>query len=162
MAVLPTTTPPEEAALFNPAFLSVLIAVAAADYEATVGQPMPATLAFLVAPFALHADTRAALPGNVRRRLSSWLIEHPIIQAGFPSRARATVPLVREALRYGLRADAFEFVDGAIRSRIGARAGDELRTADARDSARAAAFAGRWFARTGDLGTLFALWGVRP
>lgn len=162
MAATQATTPPEEAALFNPAFLSLLIAVAAADYEATAHRPMPTTLAFLVAPFSLHADTRAALPGNVRRRLSSWLMENPVIQGGFPGRAAATVPLVRDALRYGLRSGAFDLAGGAIRARIGARAGDDLTTRDARDCARAAAFAGRWFARTGDPATLFALWGVRP
>ncbi len=156
------TAPPEEAALFNPAFLGLLLAVAAEDYEATVDVPMPFTLAFLIPPMALHADTRAALPGNVRKRLSAWLLDEPVIQAGFAERAQAMAPLVREGLRYALRAGVIEIAGGAICSRIRAQAGNELETEDARACAKAAAFVGRWFARTGDPATIFALWGVRP
>lgn len=162
MAASFATAPPEEAALFNPAFLGLLLAVAAVDYEASANEPMPVALAFLVPPIALYADTRTALPGNVRGRLSSWLVSHPVIQAGFAQRAQATVPLVREGLRYALRAGVLEVSNGALRGRIKARAGDKLGTDDARACAKAATFAGRWFARTGDAATIFALLGVRP
>ncbi len=162
MATSFATAPPEEAALFNPAFLGLLLAVAAEDYEATANAPMPLALAFLIPPMALHADTRAALPGNVRKRLSAWLLGEPVIQAGFAERAQAMVPLVREGLRYALRAGVIEIAGGAISSRIKVQAGNDLGTDDARACAKAAAFVGRWFARTGDSATIFTLWGVRP
>lgn len=162
MATSFATAPPEEAALFNPAFLGLLLAVAADDFEATAEEPMPLALAFLIPPIALHADTRAALPGNIRARLSPWLIRNPVIQAGFAERAQAMVPLVREGLRYALRAGVVVVSGDAIQARIRSRAGDELATDDARACAKAAAFAGRWFARTGDPATIFTLWGVRP
>jgi hypothetical protein len=156
------TAPPEEAALFNPAFIGLLIAVAATDYRATSDAPMPLALAFLVPPLALHADTRDALPANVRRRMSAWLVGQPVIRAGFPDRASATAPLVKEGLRYAVRSGAIELSNAGIQSRLKTTAGEELETEDARSCAKAAAFVGRWFGRTGDTATIFILWGARP
>jgi hypothetical protein len=162
MTVSFASSPPEEADLFNPAFLSLLIAVATRDYEVTADTLMPFELAFVIPPIALDADARAQLPGNVNALLSPWLIAHPVLQVAIAQRAKALVPFVREALRYGLRARAIEFSDAGLHSRVSQRSRASLRTQDARDCAIAAAFVGRWLARTGDTPTIFALLGVRP
>jgi Family of unknown function (DUF6521) len=155
-------SPPEEAALFNPAFMGLLIAISAKDYEATCKTPMPFALAFLIPPMALDAETRDQLPGNVNALLSPWLLAHPLIQAGFAERATAMVPLVREGLRYAMRSGSLRLTGDALHSGIANRVKTDLGTQDARDCAKAAALAARWFARTGDIATVFALLGVRP
>jgi hypothetical protein len=64
-------SPPAEAALFNPAFVGLLVASAAKGYWGVAGAGMPYELVFLVPPIALNQDTRAALPGNTSGRMSS-------------------------------------------------------------------------------------------
>lgn len=156
------SSPPAEAALFNPAFVGLLVSYAAKGYRGVAGAGLPYELAFLVPPIALHQDTRAALPGNTSGRMSSWTLAHPVIVSDFGSRARAMTPLVREALRYALRARAIRVLDGSIVSLLPAQPNVAFATRDVETCISAASFAGRWFARTGNSGTIFALFGVRP
>jgi hypothetical protein len=156
------TSPPAEAALFNPAFVGLLIASAANGFRSVAGSGMPCELLFLVPPIALHQDTRAALPGNTNGRMSSWTIENPVVVSEFGSRARAMTPLVRESLRYMLRAGAVRLVGGTLVSRLPAHPNTGFATQDVQACVSAASFAGRWFAKTGDSGTIYALLGVRP
>jgi hypothetical protein len=162
MAVSFPSSSPTEAALFNPAFVALLLASAARNYATTAAHALPVELAFLVPPLALHEGTRAALPGNVNGRMSSWVLANPVVAGEFPARARAMTPLVREGLRYGLLAAAMAIEDARLVSRLHPSADTALGTLDARDCVRASAFAGRWFARTGDSATIFGLLGVRP
>ncbi len=156
------TSTPAEAALFNPAFMAVLVASSASDHQRVGASDLPFPLAFLVAPLALHEGTRAALPGNITGRMSTWVLEHPLIASEFPLRARSMVPYVREGLRYGLRAGDLTLVGGHLASPRRLQDDAASTTDDVRACIRAAAFAGRWFARTGDARTIFGLLGVRP
>jgi hypothetical protein len=155
-------SPPVEAALFNPAFLGLLLASAARGFWRISGSGMPFELAFLVPPIALHQDTRAALPGNTSGRMSSWTLAHPILVSDFGTRARATTPLVREGLRYALRAGAVQLRGGTVISRLPVQPNTSFATSDVRTCISAASFTGRWFAKTGDPATIYALLGVRP
>lgn len=155
-------SPPVEAALFNPAFIGLLVASAANGFRSVAGSGMPFELTFLVPPIALHHDMRAALPGNTSGRMTSWTLAHPVVVSDFGSRARAMTPLVRHGLRYALRAGAVRIIDGTIVSRLPAQPNTSFATSDVQTCISAAAFAGRWFARTGDPGTIYALLGVRP
>ena len=123
---------------------------------------MPAALIFLIPAIALHADTRQSLPGNINGRLSSWIIANPLIQVGYPERARTMLPLVRQGLRYAARSGALAIQTGGIRSQVARNAWERLATDDARACAKAAGFVGRWFGRSGDPAAIYALWGVRP
>lgn len=153
--------PVEEARLLNPAFLAAVLTAAAADFEATSGEPMPWTLSFLVPPLCLHERTREALPRNTRTHLSSWIQRNPEVRLAFGRRARPLVPLVQEALRLALRSGTLEILDGALRASTTSRARDE-HSVEVTDCFRAARFVGRWFAGRHDLPTIFALLGVRP
>src|SRR4051812_37046657 len=97
--------PVEEARLLNPAFLAALIAAAARDYERRGSRPMPWLLSFLILPLTLQTRVRETLPGTIVSHVPNWVQEHPEIRLGFPPRASGLVPLVREALRFGIRAE---------------------------------------------------------
>ncbi len=159
--MMPDSSTPEEAALFNPAFMGLLVAASARDYEKTAQREMPFVLAFLVPPIALDSETRTRLPGAVSALLSTWVLANPLIQSGFADRAKAMAPLVREGLRYAIRSDAVRLTGEGIHCVI-RRTKFQQGTEDTRDCLKAAAFAARWFARTGDTATIFALLGVRP
>jgi hypothetical protein len=153
--------PVEEARLLNPAFLAALIAAAAADFERTSGEAMPWIFSFLVPPLVLPARSRESLPGNIQAHLSSWIQSHPEVRVGFPGRVKLLVPLVREALRFGLRSGVLTIdgrgLRGTIRLGIGNR-----RTSEVAECFRAARFIGRWFGRRHDVKTIYALLGVTP
>ena len=151
--------PAEEARLLNPSFLAALISSAARDFEAQNDRPMPWTLAFVIPALALTASTREALPGSVNAHFSGWLQDHPEIRAGFPERARSLVPLVREALRLGLRGGVFTLEAGGLHAVKHPTARYEA-TADVADCFRAARFFGRWFGRRHEPQTIFRLLGV--
>jgi len=154
--------PVEEARLLNPAFLVTLLAASASDYEASSsGGAMPWTLAFLIPPLALPAETRAALPGSIQAHFASWLQDHPEVRLGFARRAQPLVPLVREALRLGVRNGRLDLADGRLRATTRTEPPNDP-TEDLAECFNAARFVGRWFARRHDVTTIYGLLGVRP
>ena len=149
----------EEARLLNPSFLAALVSAAARDFESQTNEPMPWSLAFVIPALALTASTRQALPGSVNAHFSGWLQDHPEIRVGFPTRARSLVPLVREALRLGLRTGVLKLEDGCLRSVRHPTPRYET-TDDVAECFHAARFFGRWFGRRHDPQTIFRLLGV--
>ena len=105
---------PEEARLFNPAFLLALLAAAASDYEGRDGEPMPWLLGFLIPPLVLAERTRQSLPASVRAHFANWLDEHPEVRLGFARRAPALTPLTREAMRLGVATETLSLEDGYL------------------------------------------------
>ncbi len=151
--------PAEQARLLNPSFLAALLSAAAKDFESQRSEPMPWSLAFVVPALALTASTREVLPGTIGAHFSGWLQEHPEVRAGFPGRARALVPLVREALRLGLRTGVLKLEDGRLYSLKHPTARYET-TGDVAECFHAARFFGRWFGRRHEPQTIFRLLGV--
>jgi hypothetical protein len=148
-----------EATMLNPALLAVLLSAAAHAYEKAKEdkQRMPWPLGFLVLPLVLHRPTRAELPRNTRTHLSTWIRRHPLLRAGFPSRAYAMVPLTREGIRFGLCAGVLDIDGSMIRGDDTDQPAGELG-----QLIRAAALVGRWLATTDQPSTAFALLGVAP
>jgi hypothetical protein len=153
-----------EVALFNDAFLSVLIALAATSYseKSDNDQPMPWLLAFLVVPLVATESTRSRLPRNTRARFSTWISGEPLLHADFAERAAAFTPRVQSALRYGLRAGTLVVEGEGIRSRLRAKHYQRLGTREAVEAGHGAAFLGRWFAVVQDLPSIFRQLGVTP
>ena len=159
--------PREEANLLNPVFFAHLAERAASGYRDRAGAGLPWPLVFLAIPAVLHKPTRDALPSNVRTSMASWTQSHPLLLASFAERASSLVPLVREALIFGL-AHRVVVLDGAAleppphRRRRSSRVPWREPTDDYRDCLSSAAFFGRWCGGSGNIATVYALWGVRP
>jgi hypothetical protein len=160
-----TLRPVEEASLFNPAFGSLLLAKATADFHKQIGEGLPYPLAFLILPVVLHSDTRDALPVTTRAVMHNWIGEHASLLAGFPERTRRTVPITREAVLFALlhqklTVSAGRFSPGRRPYRTNATLADT--TAETERCLRAAALLGRWLATAGTAATILTSWGVRP
>jgi hypothetical protein len=152
-----------EVALFNDAYMAVLIALAARSYsERASGHPMPWTLAFIVVPLVAHRAVREQLPGSTAARFSKWIVSQPLLHAGFPERAQALTPYVRRGFRYGLRSGTIKIVDGGVCSTLSTRRFSALGSRDAQEAGKQANFLGRWFAVIEDVPSIFRQLGVTP
>jgi hypothetical protein len=147
--------------MLNPALIASVIAAAAYRHERESGEPMPWEFSFLVAPMALHSETRAVAPNRITSNLPRWVEQHPIIHAGLARRAQGLAPYVREGLRWGLAAEALILNDAHIRAEV---RGTVPKTAaiELRAILETAGFLGRWFSRVDSPATVFALLGVTP
>jgi len=146
--------------MLNPALMALVTAAAASEYERASGEPMPWPLAYLIAPMVLHAGTRAALPGNTRTHLASWLTANPIIHAGFARRAHGLADVVREGLRFGLAHSVLVVDDlGRVSGAVNARSAQGTETGEL---IRRAGFVGKWLTRVDQPATAFVLLGVTP
>jgi hypothetical protein len=153
--------PAERETLFNPRFVALLLAHAAAGHEDRTEAAMPLSLCFLVAPVVLHGPTRRALPRRVTTKPGAWLDEHPLLRAGFAMRARSTAPFVRAGLREGLRAGMLDLVGDGVLGHPPQRRGVNL-SAEVDEILKRAAFAGGWLGLAGPPAGSFAMWRVRP
>jgi hypothetical protein len=148
--------------MLNPALFAAIFAASAEEYERRAGKSMPWELVFIIAPLVLHRDTRAALPRSTASHLSAWIANHPTIHAGFPERAKAMVPHVREGLRFALREGIVDVDEaGLLRGSLPTKA-RPANTGDVGDIVRAAAFLGRWLTKIERSSTVYGYFGVTP
>jgi hypothetical protein len=153
---------PVVAAMLNPALLATVTAAAAEEYTRASDDAMPWALAFLVAPLALHRDTRQALPKRTTSHWARWVSDNPVLMAGFPARARSLTGPTREGIRFGLAQGALVVVDGgSLRGGL-ARAARPARVGDIAEVIRASGFVGKWLTKLDQPATAFALLGVTP
>lgn len=158
--------PREQANLFNPAFLALLIERSAKGHEERSGNGLPWPLVALALPVVLHKETREALPERVTSSMAAWTGANPLLVAPLIDRARSLGPLVRESLLFGLSHQLVILEGDRLRSGSLAKRKPNSPwrepTDDFRSCATAASFFGRWCAVSGLPATVFALWGARP
>lgn len=162
----PVERPQEEAYLFNPAFLGLVLWSTGTGYREQTGKGIPFELAFVALPLSLHKGTREALPHSIRTSLAAWLEGNTDLRVGFPERARGLAPFVREAILFG-SAHGLLAVDerGQLLAppmqhplkHYLSEATEEVRNCILR-----AEFVGRWFGVSGTGTTIMSLWGVTP
>jgi hypothetical protein len=155
--------PFEEEALFNPAFLALVIRSSAKEHEERGGRGMPVVLAYVVAPLALHRATREGLPTGVTSQMAEGIRSNPLLVVDLADRARALRPLVSAGICIGLRHAALHSDGNRLRAGTLKRRSRELpRSAEVEGCLSRAGFVGRWFAEQPDPATTLALWGLRP
>jgi hypothetical protein len=154
--------PREDAALFNPAFLALLLARSADGHAREVNRPIPIPLSFLAVSVALNRSSRESLPRTIRTNLLRWMDENPEEATTLAVRASAIAPAAREALLFAIAHGVCEIApDATIRVPVKRRLGPiRGATAEVEATQRAADFLGRWFGRAGSPATVLALLGV--
>lgn len=148
--------------MLNPALTSLLLSAAAYGHKRVSDQGMPFEYSFLIIPMCLHRGTREQLPANTNSHITKWIADRPIVQAGFPGRARSLTPYVLEGLRYGLTVGQLLMEDDG-RLLGSSRRTDSLEgNPELAELVRAAALVGRWLSKAERPVTIFALFGVTP
>lgn len=158
------TQPVEELALFNPAFIALLLQRCAHEHQLRAGNRLfPTMLAYLVVPLTLHGPTRRQLPSHVTTQMAEWIRIHPEAVVGLAGRARAVRAIVSAGLRFGLTNTLLAGESAGIRAlRLPRRPRGMVRTEEVDECLDKAGFLGRWFAGQADPLTALALWGLRP
>jgi hypothetical protein len=157
-------TSQEESALFNPAFLAAVIRKSAEFYQSEADGPMPISLAFLVVPAAMSKQIRDAFPIVKTTSLLVWIETHEkeclILQRNTP----ALAPAVRKSLILGAQANLFTLRDAKITAtpvgRIKNLGSLSQGSAEVKHILKVAERLGKSFARSGDVASIFSIWGV--
>ncbi|WP_327396943.1 three component ABC system middle component [Streptomyces phaeochromogenes] len=147
-------------AMLNPALIATLLSTAADAYAHRQASGMPWALSFIAAPMALHQGTRSALPASTRTHLFTWIGRHPVLRAGFPSRAKATVAPVRAGLRFALRHNVLELHHDCLKPAIKPSM-KPPRDTETHAILRSARLIGAWMADN-ETAAIFASLGVEP
>ena len=157
---------PEEAFLFNPAFLGSLSYEFVKTYSKEKGSA-PATLLGIGLSAALHKKTRSRLPYSTVSSLYGWLQENEDLLVGFARRTAGLVPYVKRALLFTMARQAL-VLSGGQSLRQGAQRASfstsflESSTYETRDIVERVRFLARWFAKSGSEVSIMAAWGVKP
>lgn len=158
---------PEEARLFNPAFLGSLSYEFVKAYGSKRDGSAPMTLAAVALAISLHGGTRRRLPYSIITSLYEWLQNNEDLLIGFSGRMRGLVPYVREATIFAMAQDVIAIEEGH-HLQLGPKQAHfpkgftDDTTAETRDIIDRTKFAGRWFAKSGSESSILAAWGVRP
>lgn len=123
-------------------------------------------LGFVALPLILQRATRDALPKTKATSMVAWLSANAFAQVGFPDRAKALSPIIKDAILVGCRGGIIRMHNNHVFSvasqKLLAGYGASTSSPEVRDCLRKANFVGRWFAVSGEYTTVMALLGVRP
>lgn len=155
--------PVEVANLFNPAFCGEVIRLCVKAYVNEAGSGFPYVLSFLILPIVMYGDTRVTMVARRYTFLYNWLQDHPHLRIAFAERVRELLPFSRESLMFLLQIGALTLdTEGTLRPTQYRRRGiRNQREASIKDCYDKAELLGKWFARAGDMITIYAMWGVQ-
>ncbi|MGQ4416289.1 three component ABC system middle component [Streptomyces sp. SAS_269] len=157
-------TSQEESALFNPAFLAVVLRTSAEFYETEAREKMPLSLAFLAAPATMSKQIRDTFPTIKTTSLLVWIETHERERLILQRNAPALAPAVRRAVIFGVQARLLTLEHARIGA-IPTRKIKNLRSLsqgspEVKDILKVAERLGKSFARSGDAASIFSIWGV--
>jgi hypothetical protein len=167
MTMLPWEKGPIEIAnLFNPAFLSLLLQEGSLAYQAETQNGFPFELAPLLVTLSLHKETRDLIPKTISTKMHTWLMDHPELKINCAKRIINMNPYTLESVSFGLKTGMISIDEnGRICSSGGSSNFSKLNWSAELEPAKClqrAAFLGRWLAKTGDVTTIYIMWGIRP
>ena len=156
--------PKEEKALFNPAFLAIVLARVSEGHHQRFGEPVPLPIAILSSTLVLHRPTRERLPNTIATNMLAWIERNADLTATVGIHAPALVPHLKEGLLFSLTDGLCRLTEsgGIVPGRNKPPTQITGQTADVIACQRKAFFVGRWLAGAGTPATILALFGLRP
>lgn len=152
---------PAVATMLNPALIAAILTSAAERYESVSAKGMPWELAFIITPLVLHRGSRETLPSTRRAHIPKWVGDNPLLLSGFPERAHAMVPHVREGVRYAVNQQTISIDNGRFFGSLPATKRPPA-DGDIQSIVHAAGFLGGWFTKSESTSTIYAMFGVTP
>ena len=154
---------PEIAYLLNPPFCARIMLSAIRAYVLESERSMPFPLVYLILPLVLHKETRKQI--NSVSRMSSWIKSHPEALLGFSERAKGLIRITNEAYEYLAASGLIEMNGNAeLAPKMAKKSLSETKftEGDVNECIGKAKHVGKWFARSGNVETIYICWGIRP
>ena len=158
--------PPEEANLFNPAFVGSLIYEFSKEHKKHKYKAAPLEFIPLFLAIVLHAPTRHRLPYSTVTSMYEWLQENEDIKIGFSDRSIGILPYAKEALRFGVSKNTLFMGEGHgidvgnVKAHFPALFVQET-SPETKEIIDRTKFLARWFAKSGSEASIIGAWGIR-
>lgn len=151
-------------AVFNPAFLSLIIAIASDGYYEETKEELPILLTYLILPVVLHVRTRERLPSIITTSMGVWLERNPSVLAELSDRVTDSKMIVNSAIIFGCSNRVLELSTSSYRIKSGKYSKTTPKfvsslSDDCQLALKTARYLGRWFGLSGSPQTILALWG---
>lgn len=155
--------PSEIASFYNPAYLGRLLREFIASYQGENPEGVTYELTFVAMPLIALKTYSASLPNSSRTPLHNWIQNNSDYKLGFASIINEFIPFVKETLIFLLQRKII-VVNEKGKLIVGPIKIKQRRPKDTDEiifSIKKAKFVGKWFAKAGDVSTIYSLWGIR-
>ncbi|MGO0258246.1 three component ABC system middle component [Priestia aryabhattai] len=154
----------EVAHFYNPAYVGRLLKEFVTSYQSENPEGVSYELIFIALPLVILRSFRVSLPKSTRTQLHNWIQDNNDYKIEFAVTVRGLIPFVKEALIFSLQKSVLSINDyGKLVA--GSKRFNKKQTKDTEEileSINKAKFVGKWFAKAGEVTTIYALWGIRP
>ncbi|WP_442860555.1 three component ABC system middle component [Arthrobacter sp. zg-Y916] len=158
-----SSLPRDSAALFNPAFLALILGRAVQGATERGQNGIDWGESYLVIPMCLDSETRETIPRRINSSIVSWVARNPEIRSVLPQKLSGMSPLVTDGISMALHTEILLVDHGRL------ILGPKLLpkrvsggTPEITAIQKTAYFLGRWFSTYPSTPGLFTLFGVRP
>ena len=154
----------EVAHYYNPAYVGRLLKEFINAYENEKPEGVPYELTFIALPLVILKSFRLALPRTIRTQLHNWIEENSDYKVEFAATVKELIPIVKETLIFLLQKNLLIINDNGKLVIGSERLNRKYHrdTEEILESIDKAKFMGKWFAKAGEVTTIYALWGIRP
>ncbi len=155
--------PTEVANLFNPAFCGEIIRICVKSYTRESNKPFPYLLVFLILPILLYNDVRQTMKGSYSY-LNNWLQKNIEVRINFAQRTRSLVPITQESIAFLLQLGLLNLnQDGdLVASKFRKHPTKSQNEFPISDFYEKSELLGKWFARVGDIRSIYIMCGIQP
>lgn len=158
---------PEEANLFNPAFMGSLAYEFVKEFQKTKLEGAPLTYLPITLAVALHKPTRLRMPSSTITSMFEWVQENEDILIGLSDRVNGLLPYIREAITFSIKQNSLKFGEGHFlitdnhKAHFSAPFKREA-TQEVLEAIDKTKFVARWFLKSGSESSILACWGIKP
>jgi len=156
--------PDEIAYLYNPAYVGRMLHSLISSYKTIKPKGIPFELIFIAAPLILLKSYRESLPKSTRTYLHNWIQDNADLKIEYNLAVKEVMPFIKESLIFLLHRDMLEINEFGYLV-LGS---NKLKRTQKKDlpevtnSINKADLVGKWFAKAGEVETIYALWGIKP
>lgn len=149
--------------LMNPAFCGRILYATIAEYQLKTQRNFPFPLVFLVLPLVLPRQIREKI--SSKTQFTNWIQDNQELVYNFAKRASDLVEITNESLEFMMQTGYLLITEtGEIQKNITIRNLSKTQYTDSeiKECILKAEHVARWFAKTGNIETIYICLGVKP
>lgn len=149
--------------LLNPAFCGEILRLSIKAYNKESEKGFPFALSFLILPILLNKETRDNLPKTATKKFYEWLEDNVQVKINLANQIKNLTPYTRESLLFLIYHEKLKINDiGKLEFTGSKQKKIDYSIDEIKEIFKKANMIGKWFAKTGDIKTIYALVGIKP